>query len=334
LGDIRQHELKQWLKNCFKAEYIELSSLEGDAGFRRYFRFCHNDTAYIAVDAPIDYCNNEQFVYISNCLVDLGIKVPKIHFYDDKNGYFCLEDLGKTLLANVLTKETVESFYLRALTPLIHLAKADVSNSRLPTYDADFIKLELGIFKEWLLEKHLNMKLTDEEQSLIEKTNQLLVSSALEQPSVFMHRDYHCRNIMLTNQNELAVIDFQDAVKGPITYDVVSLLRDCYVKWPSRLVLEIFSSFCQQVSEALGLTVSNEQWQRWFDLMGMQRHIKASGIFARLHHRDYKSHYMKDIPLTLSYIVDVSNAYPELVAFGSFVESRVMPHFVCDKEQK
>lgn len=301
--------------------------MDGDAGFRRYFRFTHLNKDYIAVDAPIDYCNNEQFVYISNYLAELGIRVPKIHHYDKEYGYFCLEDLGKTLLADVLTPESVEAYYESALSPLYLLSKAELSQVELPDYDAAFIHTELNIFTEWLLDKHLALTLTTQEQKLIAQTNEVLVASALEQPKVVMHRDYHSRNIMLSNLNDLAVIDFQDAVKGPITYDVVSLLRDCYVRWPTTLVNKIFDNFCEHVSQELTLSVSKEQWRRWFDLMGMQRHIKASGIFARLNYRDGKTHYMKDIPLTLNYIVDVCKLYPELNDFGQFVERRVLSSF-------
>lgn len=301
--------------------------MDGDAGFRRYFRFTHLNKDYIAVDAPIDYCNNEQFVYISNYLAELGIRVPKIHHYDKEYGYFCLEDLGKTLLADVLTPESVEAYYQSALSPLYLLSKAELSQVELPDYDAAFIHTELNIFTEWLLDKHLALTLTTQEQKLIAQTNEVLVASALEQPKVVMHRDYHSRNIMLSNLNDLAVIDFQDAVKGPITYDVVSLLRDCYVRWPTTLVNKIFDNFCEHVSQELTLSVSKEQWRRWFDLMGMQRHIKASGIFARLNYRDGKTHYMKDIPLTLNYIVDVCKLYPELNDFGQFVERRVLSSF-------
>lgn len=301
--------------------------MDGDAGFRRYFRFTHLNKDYIAVDAPIDYCNNEQFVYISNYLAELGIRVPKIHHYDKEYGYFCLEDLGKTLLADVLTPESVEAYYESALSPLYLLSKAELSQVELPDYDAAFIHTELNIFTEWLLDKHLALTLTTQEQKLIAQTNEVLVASALEQPKVVMHRDYHSRNIMLSNLNDLAVIDFQDAVKGPITYDVVSLLRDCYVRWPTTLVHKIFDNFCEHVSQELTLSVSKEQWRRWFDLMGMQRHIKASGIFARLNYRDGKTHYMKDIPLTLNYIVDVCKLYPELNDFGQFVERRVLSSF-------
>lgn len=327
LADIRLNRLLQWLQSCFQTSDIVLSSLDGDAGFRRYFRFTHSNKDYIAVDAPKDYCNNEQFVYISNYLSKLGIRVPKIHHYDKENGYFCLEDLGKTLLADVLTPDSVEAYYQSALSPLYLLSKADISQVELPDYDAAFIHTELNIFTEWLLDKHLALTLTVQEQKLIAQTNEVLVASALEQPKVVMHRDYHSRNIMLSNLSDLSVIDFQDAVKGPITYDVVSLLRDCYVRWPTALVNKVFDNFCEHVSQELALSVSKEQWRRWFDLMGMQRHIKASGIFARLNYRDGKTHYMKDIPLTLNYIVDVCKLYPELSDFGQFVERRVLSSF-------
>ncbi len=200
--------------------------------------------------------------------------------------------------------------------------------------------MELNIFTEWLIAEHLALILTDDEKVQLAACFEHLIDSALEQPQVVMHRDYHSRNIMLLQSNEgnkrnkevkLGIIDFQDAVIGPITYDIVSLLRDCYVRWPDALIEPLYKEFCRKITDKTsGVikksdTADNEKWQKWFDFMGLQRHIKASGIFARLHHRDEKNSYLKDIPLTLSYIQDISALYPELAFLNTLIKNKIIP---------
>lgn len=182
--------------------------------------------------------------------------------------------------------------------------------------------MELNIFSEWLVGNYLNIELTEDERKELEQCFQVLIESAVEQPTAFMHRDYHSRNIMVCNE-EFAVIDFQDAVIGPITYDIVSLLRDCYVKWPQTIVNELFEYFVEEAG--FSEQFESKVLKRWFDLMGLQRHIKASGIFARLLLRDNKPGYIKDIPLTLSYIIEIAGHYPELNFLSKFVSERVLP---------
>jgi hypothetical protein len=324
LSDLRIRQLQQWLAQQFPCIEPTLKAMNGDAGFRRYFRFSAGNQQFIAVDSPSEYCNNSAFIAIQKKLSEVQINVPEIVAVDEKSGFFCLSDLGDNLLSNDITLDNMAQRYQQAINLLPQIAQ--LTPAGLPCYDAAFIKMELIIFIDWLLVKHLDITLTMLQQKKLQQSFELLIDNALEQPQVTMHRDFHSRNIMRLSQGELAVIDFQDAVVGPITYDVVSLLRDCYVKWPGEKISPLFCYFCQLMSKQLSLPAySDQQWLRWFDLMGLQRHIKASGIFARLYHRDGKGGYLADIPLTLSYIVEVSGHYPELQFLHDLVKKTVLP---------
>lgn len=328
--------LHDWLCNFFKISSVELHSLTGDAGFRKYYRFEHQGQSYIAVDAIPEMSNNFAFVEIQKALSAQAINVPEILAVDLTTGFFCLSDFGHVLFGDKLSASNMEVEYKKAIDILPNIAKTQLQGTyKLPEYSADFVRLELNIFTEWLLAKHLNLSLTEQEKESLEQCFNVLVNNILEQPKVTMHRDFHCRNLMLlpesaTNahdkSNKLGVIDFQDAVNGPITYDVVSLLRDCYVKWPQQSIDKLFGYFCDlmRVNEEYS-EITPDEWKRWFDLTGIQRHVKASGIFARLYHRDDKSGYLKDVPLTLSYIVDITRLYPELKALHDIVSQKVIP---------
>ena len=319
--------LNQWLNQQFSEENIQLTALSGDAGFRCYFRFFLNGNSYIAVDAPADKSNNAAFVFMQKNLSKQKILVPEIVAVDLSLGFFCLADFGETLLADILTLENMVKTYQKAIEilPRIQLALPHNTNE-LPHYNQAFVELELNIFPEWLLTEHLSITLTDNEQQQLKDIFSILAENMLSQPQVLVHRDYHSRNIMVLENGELGIIDFQDAVIGPITYDIVSLLRDCYLKWPDEDVTLLLSNYINTIAEQYSLThISREQWQRWFDLTGIQRHLKASGIFARLHHRDNKSGYLNDIPLTLSYIVEISQQYPELAFIHQLLLNKVIP---------
>jgi len=333
LEDLRVTQLKQWLSDALLIDLPVLTSMNGDAGFRRYFRFNNQNQSFIAVDSPVEQCNNLSFTQIQAALAQQGIQVPDIIAYEQEKGFFCLSDFGDNLLGDKLSLASMDSYYKKAINLLPNITEMPMKN--LPIYDRDFVQVELNIFVEWLLGQHLAITLSASETMQLEHCFTLLVDNAIEQPQVGMHRDFHSRNLMLLPNDELGVIDFQDAVVGPLTYDVVSLLRDCYVKWPQEKVIALFDYYCQLMVEQGKLqTTSKKQWQRWFDLMGLQRHIKASGIFARLHHRDNKDNYLSDIPLTLSYIVEVSGQYPELVFLHQFVEQRVLPTLLARAENK
>ena len=323
MENLRQIQLTQWLMKVFTLEKCELSSMNGDAGFRRYFRFNKGHQSLIAVDSPVDKCNNAAFLYMQQQLALVGINVPEIVAFDEKQGFMCLSDLGTQELSSVLTTQNMAGYYQQAILLLPQISR--IPQQKLPVYDKAFIQLELDIFAEWLLIEHLNITLTDQDKKQLQACFDFLIVSALEQPQVVMHRDFHSRNLMLVGDS-IAVIDFQDAVIGPITYDIVSLLRDCYVKWPAEQVSPLFYDFIDVMSQQFSLkNISSQQWNKWFDLMGLQRHIKACGIFSRLYHRDGKSGYLTDIPLTLSYIVDISSLYPECTFLHTLISDTVMP---------
>lgn len=324
INDVRQSQLIAWLCQVLSAEKIVLLAMSGDAGFRRYFRFSYKNQTYIAVDSPTQWCNNAAFSRMQGLLAQANIQVPKIIAQDSEQGFFCLSDLGDTLLSDIVTAENMTELYQQAIAVLPKISSLPCEG--LPIFDEKFIQIELNIFTEWLLNKHLSIVLSDQEQQQLEQCFAQLTTNALAQPQVTMHRDFHSRNIMQTADKQLAIIDFQDAVCGPITYDIVSLLRDCYLKWPNGNVSELLDYFIKQQTAQHNLSgITPTQWQTWFDLMGLQRHIKASGIFARLYHRDNKTSYLKDIPLTLSYIVDISQQYASLSFLAKLVTEKVLP---------
>lgn len=323
--DIRQTQLLEWLRETMQDTSITLSPLSGDAGFRRYFRFNSQQRSYIAVDAPADKINNAQFVAIAQALSVAKVKVPEIIAYDLTQGRLCLSDLGDNLMATVIAEQGFATCYRQALQTLATIRNLSTSSLSLVEFNSDFIDVELAIFTDWLLDKHLGLNLTADESALITQTFTLLKQAILAQPTAFMHRDYHSRNLIYCN-NALAVIDFQDAVIGPISYDMVSLLKDCYYKISAKQ-REPMIAFCyQQLCEEGRLTaVDYPTFKYWFTLTGAQRHIKAAGIFARLHHRDGKSGYLADIPRTLSYLTELGECYPELSGFSAWIAERVIP---------
>ncbi|KFZ36934.1 aminoglycoside phosphotransferase [Shewanella mangrovi] len=332
LSDSRFLALQQWLADFF-GNPVRLTLISGDASFRRYFRVSHAEQHYIVADSPPDKVDNRPFIAIATAYADADIPVPKIVAINETAGFILQQDLGDTQLLSLLTLDNVLSWYRKALALLPSIAQVRTSAlGNLPDYDASFVERELAIFPQWLLEHHWQLSLSAAEQQLLDKVFSLLTENALAQPKVGMHRDFHSRNLMVVG-DELTVIDFQDAVIGPLTYDAVSLLRDCYVRWPDAVVDELRQAFYQQCQQqgSIDLSVTVDVFNRWFDLMGIQRHIKAAGIFARLLHRDGKSGYIKDIPLTLQYIVDISRRYSELSEFADWVATKLLPLVEKDK---
>lgn len=327
MNTTRTQHLLDWLQQYFSHEKIKLIPLIGDAGFRRYFRFSYQNQSYIAVDAPPTGSNNQAFLQIQKYLHSSNVNVPTVIANDLSQGFLCLSDFGDTLLADILSEDNMQQSYLNAIEELEKISfGSHIALKDLPVYDRKFIITELMIFQQWLLEAHLGIVLSRQESKKLKACFDYLSTAITEQPQVFMHRDYHSRNIMLLENGQLGVIDFQDAVRGPITYDLVSLLRDCYVRWPEKLITPLIEKYRLRVEKHLpNENLTKEKWQYWFDLTGLQRHLKASGIFARLHYRDQKSTYLADIPLTLTYIRDVSAQYDKLSFLHELITQRVMP---------
>ncbi len=327
----RQQALVAWLAKNTPVSEAVLSPMSGDAGFRQYFRALgENGRSYVVVDAPHDKCNNEGFVAIQQALSVSHIQVPEILAYEAQQGFFCLTDLGEQLLSDVITDENMGEHYRAIIDHLPTIATVDIpSRYELPDFDQAFMQQELSIFKEWMLEGFLELSVLDYDAKQLQDCFDFLITQISEQPKVVMLRDFHSRNIMLTSDHEYAFIDFQDAVHGPITYDVVSLLRDCYLAWPQEKVLSLLAYFVDRMKEQTQMpeleSVPMTQWQTWFDLTGLQRHIKVAGIFPRLCLRDGKDGYLEDLPLVLHYIEKVSANYSELAYLHGLVTQTVKP---------
>ncbi len=325
----RLKQLKDWLKQQI-GEDCEFAPASSDASFRRYFRIETKQGSRIVMDAPPEQEDCQAFIHVAALLREVGLNAPEVIAEDLQSGFLLLSDLGNTTYLDVLNNETVEGLYGDALAALTSMqAAVDVSSCELPVYDANLLQTELDLFKDWYLGKHGGISLTESQQAIWQSSCQILIASALEQPVVCVHRDYHSRNLMQVNErHNPGILDFQDAVLGPVTYDLVSLLRDCYISWPRQQVEEWVAGFYEQTTHSGVIDVdkiSAQQFLRWFDLMGVQRHLKAIGIFARLYHRDGKQGYVGDIPRTLSYVIEVSRRRPELEDFYRLLTDLSLP---------
>ncbi len=310
----RLQELNNWLANQPELGKYEIAPASADASFRRYFRASFDGKSLIVMDAPPDKEDCGPFIQIGRAMREMGLNVPEILADDLKQGFLLLSDLGKTSYLEQLNQDTVGRLYGDAIGALATLQVCGHNYSEIfPPYDRELLMAEMELFREWFLSRHLGISLTPEQHKVLDQVFDVLVKSALEQPQVCVHRDYHSRNLMVCEQHNPGIIDFQDAVMGPFTYDLVSLLRDCYIEWPREQVEAWALGFQELVLHSGIIKEENdEQFLKWFDLMGIQRHLKAIGIFARLNIRDNKPGYLADIPRTLGYVLDVSSRYPEL----------------------
>lgn len=323
-NDQRAQSVHSWLQQILPDAEFSLSPAAVDGSARRYFRVfstpfrrdetLYQQTSYIVMDAPPDVYPLQTFLAIGAALDKLGLHVPRVYAENLEQGFLLLADLGTRHYLDALQKNNADALYADALDALSRLQLGgDINNTLLPPYDRAFVLRELEIFREWYLQKYLQLNLSDTEQRVLEKTFALFADNALAQPQVWMHRDYHSRNLMIVDGNNPGIIDFQDAVIGPVTYDLVSLLRDCYIDWPQARVQTWALDYKKRL-QALGFggLEDDASFLRWFDLMGAQRHLKAAGIFARLHLRDGKNNFLQYIPRTLHYVVDVSARHSEL----------------------
>ena len=336
--DQRQDVLAQWAVNQIEQLFqhsipAQMVTVSGDASFRRYFRINYNENGvqkhWIAVDAPPEHENSRQFVDIANVWSAAGVKVPTVFAFDEAQGFMLLEDFGDVLLHPELTADAADGLYKSAIDSLIELQQL-AKTDNIPEYDRELLDREMALFPDWLCEKHLGLVLSSNDKVMLTETFDRLANSALAQPQVIVHRDYHSRNLMVCqanpprhNEDFIGIIDFQDAVHGPLTYDLVSLLKDCYIQWPRAQVLAWLSYFNE--NSGLMAKISEDQLIRDFDLMGMQRHLKAAGIFARLSIRDGKHGYLNDVPRTCEYIVQTARLYPEFAPFSAWLEAVFLP---------
>jgi len=309
----RLAELRGWLHDEPGLGPFTLAPASSDASFRRYFRVSDEKASYIVMDAPPDKEDCGPFLAIAAALAALGLNVPRILEADVRRGFILMSDLGSVHYLQALNEHSVERLYGDAMNSLRRLQAASVEQAAIPDYDRALLLREMALFRDWYLQRHLQLSMNETFSEVLEQTFTLLADAALAQPRVWVHRDYHSRNLMVTAADNPGILDFQDAVIGPVTYDLVSLLRDCYVRWPPQRVTAWLGDYVAK-SRADGLLhdVDERQFMRWFDLMGVQRHLKAIGIFARLNARDGKPGYLGDIPRTLGYVAAVSGRYPEL----------------------
>ena len=322
-SDTRAKSIQEWLQNSLNLTINDFQPASSDASFRRYFRATHPNGSFIVMDAPPALEDVKPFIKVATLMEKSHVNVPKIHHQNIEDGFLVLDDFGSQNLLDALNAESVNAFYQTALNELLKLqTNTCTQSSDLPPYDAAMLKREIELFYEWFAGKLLNKQIPDDIQSAL---NAFLIESALEQPKVCVHRDFHSRNLMVCDDNALGVIDFQDAVIGAVTYDVVSLLRDCYIAWSQAQLDEWLENYFQRLTDAGLIDCSLTQFHRWFDLMGLQRHLKAIGIFARLKLRDGKSGYLKDIPRTMNYVMQVCEKYPELRAFQAYLQAEILP---------
>lgn len=278
------------------------------------------------MDAPPPQEDCRPFIAVATMLEKIGLNSVRVLEADLEQGFLLLSDLGSLQYLQALESEPerASSLYTDALDALLRLQTGGVRfEHQLPRYDDTRMRAEMSLFREWLCEHHLGLAFSSNEDAAWLETLDVLSQHATAQQQVIVHRDYHSRNLMVTSSANPGILDFQDAVAGPLTYDLVSLLKDCYIKWPGNTIEEHVHYFYER--SALASQKSAADFTRDFDLMGVQRHLKASGIFARLKHRDGKAGFLKDVPRTLSYIVDAAPHYEELTFLGKFLEKRVLP---------
>ncbi|NBC49408.1 MAG: phosphotransferase [Gammaproteobacteria bacterium] len=323
-GD-RRRLLEQWL-DLVRPEWVgPLESASSDASFRRYWRFAYQDWTLIAVDAPPEREDSARFARLTRAFRQVGINSPEVIAEDHRRGFLVLSDLGRITYLQRLTTTTADALYGDAIDALIKL-QVGLSGADLPLYDERLLWRELSLFVDWLLEALLELELAAPEKAQVKAAFGQLVEHALEQPQVAIHRDYHSRNLMLSELANPGVLDLQDAVLGPLTYDPVSLLKDCYIAWPRKRVLRWLARYAERARAArLPVPADWGQLVRWFDLMGAQRHLKAAGIFARLAVRDGRHGYLADLPRTLGYVEELGGLYPELKPLVGLISERVRP---------
>ena len=337
---LRHGQLHDFVAAYLAHDRFSLAVASADASFRSYWRVSEGENTWIVMDAPPDKENVAPWLDIGRRLHEAGLHTPKVHAVDEKHGFILMEDLGNRIYLPELNEATADALYGDALDALSTM-QTHVSPQGLPPFDDAFLSMELELMPTWFLERHLGYTPSCEEWDVIEPAFRLIIDAARTQPQVFMHRDFHSRNLMILEERGFGIrdsgfgksgvtalenpgiIDFQGAMLGPITYDLASLLRDCYIAWPIERVDAWVERYRQRLGKAGAIDASGAQFRRWFDLTGLQRHIKVLGLFCRLNYRDGKAAYLNDLPLVLDYVLTVAKFYPELAAFAALIERAV-----------
>ncbi len=307
----RIQQLTRWLQNQFPDDEFNLAPASSDASFRRYFRASFADRTLIVMDAPPEHEDCRPFLHVAQLFEAAGTHVPHVYAQDLEQGFLLLSDLGSTTYLQALNQENARSLYSAASDALIAIQLASKAEE-LPPYDEALLRRELELFPQWYIARHLNVTLTPLQSEKLATVFDRIIANNLAQPRVYVHRDYHSRNLMVSSPNP-GVIDFQDAVYGPITYDLASLFKDAYIEWDEEQVIDHLIGYWQKARKA-GLPVHDDFGRFYWDYewMGVQRHIKVLGIFARLCHRDGKDAYLKDMPLVMKYLRAAAARYVDL----------------------
>jgi len=309
---LRQQQLTEWLHSLFPDQKFTIAPASADASFRRYFRATFaNGSTKVVMDAPPQHENCLPFIHIAKLFEEAGTHVPHVYEQDLARGFLLLSDLGNTTYLQAINTDNAKQLYGAATEALIKIQLAS-RKGELPNYDEALLRRELNLFPEWYVAKHLNVTLSDKQQAKLEECFQRILANNLAQSCVYVHRDYHSRNLMLSEPNP-GILDFQDAVYGPITYDLASLFKDAYIKWEEDQIMDWLIRYWEKARKA-GLPVHNDfgEFYRDYEWMGVQRHIKVLGIFARLYHRDGKDGYLKDLPLVMDYLRRACERYIDL----------------------
>ena len=326
--DARLGLIDEWLSRELHLQQVRIAVASSDASFRRYFRVWSGAATYIVMDAPPEKEDVRPYLKVTRLLEELGVHVPHVHEADVQRGLLLLEDLGTIPYLQRLERGgDNERLYADALAALANIQLRGVAAAtQLPPYGRSELARELALMPEWFLGRHLALTLSAPESELLTAAFEFLIAEGLAQPQVLVHRDYHARNLMVVPERNPGIIDFQDALWGPVGYDLVSLLKDCYIAWPRARVEAWVRTYRARLLEHGGPAgASDAEFLRWFDLIGVQRHIKVLGIFCRLWYRDGKPGYLPDLPLTLSYVHEACTLYAELAPLGRFLAERVAP---------
>lgn len=312
-------KIKAWLaRTDYKDFDLEVAS--ADASFRQYFRLSAASESYILMDASREKASLGPFVDVTKRLLAVNVRAPHILAENLDEGFLVLDDFGNTNYLDVLNDQNFKNLYSKAMEEILKMQTGDTTG--LPLYDKAFLHFEMDLMKTWFLEQYVKLPLSREDEAVIETTLDAISEVVLSQPQgVFVHRDFHSRNIMLTPANEIGVIDYQDAMNGAVTYDLVSLLKDLYIEYPKEEV----KALALQFRDMLELDADDATFLKWFDFMGLQRHIKVLGIFARLYLRDGKDGYLKDLPLTLKYTIETAEQYDETKALAELLKKVTLP---------
>ena len=319
-SDLRRDALHAWLAAQLPGKSFTLAPASADASFRRYFRVTLDGVTRIAMDAPPEREDSRPFIHVAQLMRDAGVHVPEVLAADTAQGFMLLTDLGNTTYLKALTEDNADTLFRDAIAALITWQRASRPDV-LPPYDRALLQREMDLFPEWYAGRHLGITLNDTQRDSLAKINQLLADSALAQPSVYVHRDYMPRNLMVCDPASPGILDFQDAVRGPITYDVASMLRDAFISWEEEQELDWAIRYWQQ-ARAVGLPLPGDFGDYWrqVEWMGLQRHLKVLGIFCRLKHRDGKPAYSADLPRFFNYAHKVARRYGGLGPLARLLE--------------